>query len=122
MMGQPVQQGPGQLFTAEHLRPLGKVQIGGHDEGLPLIALGGHLEEELVTLFGKRYVADLVDDQQIHLGQAPLQVREPEAGLGFGQQVDEAGRGQEPHFFALLAGHQAAAPWPDGSCRCRCCP
>jgi hypothetical protein len=47
MVGQPVQQGPGQLFAAEHLRPLGKVQIGGHEEGLPLVALGCHLEEEL---------------------------------------------------------------------------
>jgi len=54
MMGQPVQQGPGQLFAAEHLWPLGKVQIGGHDEGLPLVALGRYLEEELGSLFRER--------------------------------------------------------------------
>ena len=100
MMGQPIQQGPGQLFAAEHLRPWGKVQIGGQDEGLPLIAPGRHLEEELGSLFRERHVADLVDDQQVHLGQTPLQVREPEAGLGFGQQVDEAGRSKEPHLVA----------------------
>jgi hypothetical protein len=47
MVGQPVQQSPGELFTAEHLRPLGKLQVGGQDERLPLIALGRYLEEEL---------------------------------------------------------------------------
>ena len=33
-------------------------------------------------------------------------MREPEAGLGFGQQVDETGRGKEPHLAALLAGQE----------------
>jgi len=32
MVGQPVQQSAGQLFAAEHLWPMGEVQISGHDE------------------------------------------------------------------------------------------
>ncbi len=45
MMGQAVQQGSGELFTVEDLGPLGEVQVGGHDDGLPFIAFGNHLEE-----------------------------------------------------------------------------
>ncbi|MBU4232656.1 MAG: hypothetical protein KJ822_04065 [Proteobacteria bacterium] len=52
MMGQPVQQGLGQLFAAEHLWLLREVLISGHDERLPLVALGHRLEEELCSLFG----------------------------------------------------------------------
>jgi len=47
--------------------------------------------------------SDFVDDQEIHLGQASLQVGEPQAGLGFGQLVDKTGGCQEAYFFALLA-------------------
>jgi hypothetical protein len=39
MMGQPVQEGPGQLLAAKHLWPLREAQVGSHDERLPLIAL-----------------------------------------------------------------------------------
>ena len=68
MMGQPVQQGPGQLFAAEHLWPLGEVQISGHDERLALVTLGHYLEEELGSFLREWHIADLVDDQQVHLG------------------------------------------------------
>ena len=44
-VGKPVQEGPSELFTAEHLRPLGKLQVGGNDQGLPIVALNHHLEE-----------------------------------------------------------------------------
>jgi hypothetical protein len=48
-----------------------------------------------------------VDDQQVHLSQAPFQVREPETGLGLGQLVDEAGGRQESHLLALLTGNES---------------
>jgi len=35
MIRQPAQQGSSQLFTAEHLWTMGKVQIGDYDERLP---------------------------------------------------------------------------------------
>ena len=53
MMGQPVQQGPGQLPAAKHLWPLREVQVVSHDERLPLIALRHHLEEELGSITGR---------------------------------------------------------------------
>jgi hypothetical protein len=48
-------------------------------------------------------IAELLDDQQLHLGQV-LQDRESQAGLGFGQQVNGTSRGKKPHLLALLAG------------------
>jgi hypothetical protein len=69
------------LFTTEHLRPLGKVQVNGHDKRLALVTLGHHLEEELGSLLRKWHIADLIDDQQVHLGEITFQKREPETGL-----------------------------------------
>jgi hypothetical protein len=68
MVGKAIQQGSGELFAAEHLRPLGKLQVGGDDQRLPLVALGYHLEEQLGPLFRERRITHLVDDQKIHLG------------------------------------------------------
>ena len=50
MMGQPVQQGPGQLPAAKHMWPLREVQGGRHEERLPLIPLSHYLEEELGSI------------------------------------------------------------------------
>ena len=53
MMGQPVKQGPEHLPAANHLWLLREVQVGSHDERLPLIALGHHQEEELGAITGR---------------------------------------------------------------------
>ena len=65
MVGEPVQQGPGEAFRAEHLGPLVEGKIGGHQDGAPLIAWAEDLE------------AQFVDDQKAEAGQIPLQVEQP---------------------------------------------
>ena len=39
MVGEAVQQSPGQAFRAEYLRPLIERQVGGHQDRAPLVAL-----------------------------------------------------------------------------------
>ena len=48
-MGTPVQQRPGEPFRAEDLGPFVEREVGGHQDGAPLVALAEHLEEQLGT-------------------------------------------------------------------------
>ena len=46
MVSEPVQQRPGEPFRAEALGPLVEGQVGGDQDGAPLVALGEDLEEQ----------------------------------------------------------------------------
>ena len=46
VMGESVQQGSGQAFRAEDLDPLIEGQVGGDQDGAPLVALAEDLKEE----------------------------------------------------------------------------
>ena len=46
MVGETVEQRPGQALGAEHLGPLVEGQIAGHQGGATLVALAEDLEEE----------------------------------------------------------------------------
>ena len=50
--------------------------------------------------------AQLVDDQQLELGQSPLQVQQPSLIPGLHQLVDQGGGG-EAHRHSTLAGGQS---------------
>ena len=47
VVGEPVQQGSGEPLRAEHVGPLVKRQVGGDQDGAPLVALAEDLEEQL---------------------------------------------------------------------------
>ena len=47
MVGEAVQQSPGQAFRAEYLRPLIERQVGGHQDRAPLVALAEDFEQQL---------------------------------------------------------------------------
>jgi len=51
MVGQSVQQGTGKLLRAEDLGPLRELEVRGQDQGLPFIAVGNDLEEQLGSGF-----------------------------------------------------------------------
>ena len=78
------------MFTVEQMRPLGKLQVGGDDRVVAHSTESPH-GRTAEPLFLRKTPSDFVDDQEIHLGQASLQVGEPQAGLGFGQLVDKTG-------------------------------
>ena len=44
MMSQPVQQGSGQFLISEDLDPFTEAQVGGHQSGAPLLAVGKQVE------------------------------------------------------------------------------
>ena len=46
VVGEPVQQRAGEAFRSEHLGPLVEGQVGGDQDGAPLVALAEDLEEQ----------------------------------------------------------------------------
>ena len=63
MVGEPVQQRSGEAFRAEDRGPLIERQIGGDQNGAPLVALAEDLEEQFRAGPGKWDEAQFVDDQ-----------------------------------------------------------
>ena len=55
MVGQAIQQRPGQAFGAEHLRPLVEGQIAGRQDGAALVTLAEHLEQKFGAGFAERH-------------------------------------------------------------------
>mgnify|MGYP000300672074 CR=1 FL=1 len=47
MVGEAVQQSPGQTFRAEYLGPFIERQVGGHQDRAPLVALAEDFEQQL---------------------------------------------------------------------------
>ncbi len=65
MVGEAVQQSPGQAFRAEYLRPLIERQVGGHQDRAPLVALAEDFEQQLGAGLRERHEAEFVDDQKV---------------------------------------------------------
>ena len=62
VMGEPVQQCPGEALRAEDLGPFVERKVGGHHCGSPLVALAEDLEEEFRPGRGQWDKVQLVDD------------------------------------------------------------
>jgi hypothetical protein len=69
-MGETIQQGPSQSFIAQHLGPVFKGQIGGHDQAGAFVSPADDLEEEFGTGLGKGHVSKLIENQQMLLFQS----------------------------------------------------
>ena len=107
MVGEAVQQCPGEPFRAKDLGPLVEGQVGGHQDGASLVALAEDLEEQFRAGGGQRHEAQLVDDEQIEAGQLPLQVEQSAVVPGLHEFVDQGRGGGETHRHSPLAGSQA---------------
>ena len=75
-MGEPIQQGSGEPLRAEDVGPPVKGQVGGDQDGAPLVALAEYLEEQFRAGGGQGDEAQLVDDEQLEAGQLPLEVEQ----------------------------------------------
>ena len=64
-MGQPIECGSGQAFTAEHLGPVLEGQVRRHDQTESFVGSADHIEQEFGAQFTGRDVAQLVENQQI---------------------------------------------------------
>ena len=104
MMGEPVQQRPGQAFGAEHLGPLVEGKIAGQQGGAASVALAEHLEQEFGAGLGERHEAEFVDDQQAVFSQLFLEAQQALLVPGLHQFMDQGRRRDKAHGDALLAG------------------
>ena len=58
MVGEAVQQSPGQTFRAEYLGPFIERQVGGHQDRAPLVALAEDFEQQLGSGLRERNEAE----------------------------------------------------------------
>ena len=107
LVGEAVQQSAGEPLGAEHVGPLVEGQVGGDQDGAPLVALAEDLEEEFRPGGGPGDEAQLVDDQQPEAGQLPLEVEQAPFVPGLHEFVDQGRGGGEAYGHSLLAGGQA---------------
>ena len=97
MVGEPVQQGPGEPLRPEDLGPFVEEQPGGHQKLAPLVALAEDLLEQSRHGAGKWDEAQFVDDQQVQPGQLSLEVQQAPFVPGLHQLADQVGSDGESH-------------------------
>ena len=71
LIGEPIKHCLTEPGVGKDLGPLREGQVGGHDDGSLLGPLGDHLEEQLGSDFGKRDVAEFIDDDQVIASRPP---------------------------------------------------
>ena len=64
-MGEPIEQCPGEPLVAEDLGPLLEGEIGRHEHALPFVGATEHFKKQFGPRFGKRYVSQFIQDNQI---------------------------------------------------------
>ena len=122
MVGEAVQQSPGQAFRAEYLRPLIERQVGGHQDRAPLVALAEDFEQQLGAGLRERHEAEFVDDQKVILCQLLLQAQQAFFIPGLHQFMNQGSGREEADGEPLLAGRQTETEGDmglAGSCCCR---
>src|ERR1039458_7436515 len=103
LIGEPIEHGLTEPGVGEDLGPLREGHVGGHYYGGRLSPLGDYLEEQFGCAFGKRDIAELVDDDQLHTrpaGQHPAQALFP---LRLDELVDQRSGSRKAHSLALTA-------------------
>src|SRR5271154_7513508 len=65
VMGQPVEHGSGHLGVAEDLRPVGKGEVGGDQQGGVFVEFADQVEQQLAAGLAERQVAEFIDDDEI---------------------------------------------------------
>ena len=89
MVSQAVEQRGGHLGVAEHAGPFTEGEIGGDDDGGPLVEPADEMEQQLAAGLIERQVAEFVEDDEVHPGQMLGDTTLPSvAGLDL-QAVDE---------------------------------
>ena len=107
VVGEPIKQGPGESFGAEHLGPLLERQVRGNQSGTTFIALAEHLGEQFGAGLGQWHEAQLIDDQQFVAGDLLLEAEQLPLVAGLDQLADQGCGGGEADTVAALACGQA---------------
>ena len=90
---QPVEQGGGHHWVAEHLGPFGEVAVGGEDHGAFFVAGADQLEEQIGAFLGQRQVADLIDDEKGGSAVKAQLVGDLSGAMGDNQRVNQVSQG-----------------------------
>ena len=109
-MGQSVEQRPGQALGTERLGPFVEGKIRGDENRGALVALRDELEQQLRSSLRQRDEAQLVDDQQLVVGELLLQPQQPSFIARFHEFMHERRGGDEAHRQPPLARGQSN-PW-----------
>ena len=72
-VGKAIEKCSGQCFIAEDLLPAGEVQVSGDYQRSSLVTRGAESKQSFGTFFAERYKAQLIEDDQITLGQCRFQ-------------------------------------------------
>src|SRR5215210_697223 len=101
-VGQPVEQCGGQALIAKHLRPVGKTQVGGHQQGYALIDTATKLEDQLRSQRAKGDEAEFVDHYQLVFERLGDEAVDPMVGLRLQQVIDQASGAVKAYPVALF--------------------
>src|SRR4029079_19517948 len=72
MVGEPVEQRAREALRTEDAGPFVKGQVAGHQHRTPLVTSAEDLEQQFRPGGRQRYVAELIDDQQLVASQLLL--------------------------------------------------
>ena len=109
VVGETIEQSPGQTFGTEHFGPFVEGKIAGQQGGAALITLAEHLEQKFSAGFAERYEAEFVDDQQLVFCQLLLEAKQTLLVPGFHQLVNQRRRRDKANAEAFLASGKTEA-------------
>jgi hypothetical protein len=99
---------------AEHVPPFADRSIGRDQNAAPFVTAADQLEEQMRRFRLEREITQLVDDQQLGLGEVGDPLVELAVGIGFGELRDQDRRRYEEHG---VAGQDRRAPDRDREVR-----
>jgi hypothetical protein len=102
MVQEAVEDGGGYHRIPEDLAPFAYTAIAGHQEAAPLIAPRDELEEEMRGVGLEGQIAELIDDQELRLGEVAQPLLDPIIEVGLGEARHERGRRDKEHRVAVV--------------------
>ena len=90
-----IQQRFAQPCIRDNLRPFGKRQIRGHDDGCSFGSFGDHLKEKLRADLGQRHISNLVNRDQVVATPASHHAPQLQLVFGLHEFIHQPGGGGE---------------------------
>ena len=101
-MGEAVEQRRRHLGIAEHGRPFAEAQVRCDDDAGSLVELAQEIEEQSSTGGAEWQVAQLVEDNEVAIGEPPCDLAGFPLALLLFESVDEFDGGEEPDALAMV--------------------
>ena len=94
----------------------------GHQDRATLVALAEHLEQQLGAGLGERHETQLVDDEELEVGELLLEPQQLSVIARLHELVDQGGGGGKADRQVSSGRRQGRGRAQCDSCRCRNCP